>query len=87
MVTTTITGEYSEEELRILSALHGIGVIILNSQELEKSEILLPAKRKNEIDWQSINRIAGENRDFERFISYVNNYYASDNLIAEIWNK
>ncbi|WP_211296573.1 hypothetical protein [Neisseria iguanae] len=75
LVTASIVGEHTEEELRILSALHGIGVIVLNVDELPESETLLPAKRKTETDWQSVNRIVEQNADFATFIEYVAIYY------------
>lgn len=87
LVTASIVGEHTEEELRILSALHGIGVIVLNVHELSESEILLPAKRKTETDWQSANRIVEQNSDFARFIEYVAIYYQSGKVIKENWNK
>ncbi|ARU65426.1 HrgA protein [Histophilus somni] len=87
LVTTAIVGEHTEEELRILSALHGIGVIILNLDDLNESEILLPAKRKTEIDWQSANRIVEQNTDFNKFIEYVAIYYKTGKIVKESWNK
>ena len=80
-------GERTEEELRILSALHGIGVIILNLDELSDSEILLPARRKPQIDWHSVNRICEQNRDFETFIEYVATYYQSGKIFKTNWNR
>lgn len=87
LVTTAIIGEHTEEELRILSALHGIGVMILNLNDLSESEILLPAKRKTEIDWQSANRIVEQNADFEMFIEYVAIYYQTGKIVEKNWNK
>lgn len=87
LVTAAIVGEHTEEELRILSALHGIGVMVLNLDELSESEILLPAKRKTETDWQSVNRIVEQNSDFATFIEYVAIYYQSGKVIEKNWNK
>lgn len=87
LVSAAIVGEHTEEELRILSALHGIGVIILNIDDLSESEILLPAKRKMETDWQSVNRIVEQNKDFETFIEYVAIYYQSGKIVEKNWNK
>lgn len=87
LVATAIVGEHTEEELRILSALHGIGVIILNLDELSDSEILLPARRKPQIDWHSVNRICEQNRDFETFIEYVATYYQSGKIFKTNWNR
>ncbi|MCK3657715.1 HrgA protein [Pasteurellaceae bacterium Pebbles2] len=75
------------EELRILSALHGIGVILLVPNDLSQSEILLPAKQKLEVDWQSVNRIVTENSDFEKYIKYVSVYYQTGELFKNNWNK
>lgn len=87
LVTTAIVGEHTEEELRILSALHGIGVMILNLDDLSESEILLPAKRKTEIDWQSANRIVEQNADFQDFIEYVAIYYQTGKIVEQNWNR
>lgn len=87
LVTAAIIGEHTEEELRILSALHGIGVIVLNADDLAESEILLPAKRKTEVDWQSADRITEQNRDFATFIEYVAIYYQSGKIVEKNWNK
>lgn len=87
LVATAIVGEHTVEELRILSALHSIGVIILNLDELSDSEILLPARRKPQIDWHSVNRICEQNRDFETFIEYVATYYQSGKIFKTNWNR
>jgi len=47
---------------------YGIGVIKIDPNDLEQSEILLPAKEKTILDWDTINRLADENRDFKRFL-------------------
>ncbi|MEY4769052.1 MAG: hypothetical protein RL637_1691 [Pseudomonadota bacterium] len=75
-----------EQELRMLSALHGIGVILLNPQNPCESEILLPAIARPEIDWQSVNRIVLENEDFKSFVELVSTYYQTGRIIGD-WNK
>jgi hypothetical protein len=75
-----------EQELRMLSALHGIGVILLNPQNPCESEILLPAIARIEIDWQSVNRIVLENEDFKGFVELVSTYYQTGRIIGH-WNK
>lgn len=67
LVATSISTSDVEDELRMLSALHGIGVILLTPENPTESEILLPARRRTEVDWQSINRIVNENADFKNF--------------------
>lgn len=56
------------DELRRLNNSFGIGIILLNAKEIEQSEIILPAKEKEFIDWDTIDRLADENIDFKQFI-------------------
>jgi len=56
------------DELRRLNNAFGIGVIKLDSNDLEQSEIILPAKEKQVLDWDTINRLAEENTDFKKFL-------------------
>lgn len=87
LVATSISTNEVEEELRMLSALHGIGVIILIPENPTESEILLPARRRAEVDWQSINRILNENADFKNFIELVSIYYQTGRIRSQDWNK
>ena len=86
LVATSISTNEVEEELRMLSALHGIGVILLNPENPTESEILLPARRRPEVDWQSINRILNENSDFKNFIELVSIYYQTGRIRSQDWN-
>jgi hypothetical protein len=87
LVATSISTNEVEEELRMLSALHGIGVIILIPENPTESEILLPARRRPEVDWQSINRILNENSDFKNFIELVSIYYQTGRIRMQDWNR
>lgn len=59
------------EELRRLSQSFGIGVIQLDTVRVEDSEILLTAKERSEVDWETVNRIAEINPDFADFVDCV----------------
>lgn len=85
LVTTSIANS-CDEELKMLSALHGIGVIILKPENPSESEVFLPAKTNLEVDWASVNRIVLENSDFKKFIDFVSDYYQRRCLRNE-WNK
>ena len=87
LVTTSISDNKVEQELRMLSALHGIGVILLNPENPSESEILLPAKSRPEVDWQSVNRILVENSDFKDYIELVSTYYQTGRIRKKDWNK
>jgi hypothetical protein len=87
LVATSISDSSVEQELRMLSALHGIGVILLNPENPSESEMMLPAKSRAEVDWQSVNRILVENADFKDYIELVSTYYQTGRLRARDWNK
>ncbi|AZS49432.1 HrgA protein [Entomomonas moraniae] len=87
LVCTSIAGDGTEDELRMLSALHGIGVIVLNTKDLSESEILIPARAKTDIDWQTVNRLVVENGDMKEFVDLVSNYYETGRLRTKDWNK
>ncbi|MCK5355245.1 MAG: hypothetical protein KAJ63_09015, partial [Methyloprofundus sp.] len=53
LVATSISDANVEQELRMLSALHGVGIILLNVENPTESEMMLPSKARAEIDWQS----------------------------------
>lgn len=76
-----------EAELQMLASLHGIGVLILNTDSLYDSQILIPARERTAIDWQSVNRIVSENTDFHRFIEQVGIYSQTGRLVKSVWNK
>jgi len=86
LVATGINNDV-EAELQMLCALHGIGVLLLNTHSLFDSQILIPAHERAVIDWQSVNRIVSENADFHRFIEQVGMYCQTGRLIKSIWNK
>jgi len=87
LVATSISDSTVEQELRMLSALHGIGVILLNPENPSESEMMLPAKARAEVDWQSVNRILIENVDFKDYIELVSTYYQTGRVRARDWNK
>ena len=71
----------------MLSALHGIGVILLNPENPSESEMMLPARSRADVDWQSVNRILVENEDFKDYIELVSTYYQTGRVRARDWNK
>jgi hypothetical protein len=48
-------GEF-EEELQRLSNSFGIGLIKLDLNDPDSSEVIFPAKRKENIDWETVNK-------------------------------
>lgn len=86
LVTAGLADEKVEGELKMLSALHGIGVILLNSENPSESDVLFPATSRPEVDWQSVNRLAEENSDFRDFVEQVSAYYQTGRIRAKDWD-
>lgn len=86
LVATGINNDV-EAELQMLASLHGIGILLLDIESLFDSQILIPARERAEVDWQSVNRIATENSDFHRFIEQVGIYNQTRRLVKSVWNK
>ena len=55
-------------ELKRLNNAFGVGIIKLNKDDVSQSEILFPAVEKTNLDWDTIDRLICENRDFEEFM-------------------
>lgn len=84
LVTAKIKEEsFIMSELKLLSDLHGIGVILLNVENPSESEILFHAKYRT-LDWRVINRIVIENSDFEAFINDVSLYKQTGQVVTTI---
>ena len=59
------------DELTRLSSAFGIGVIKLNLEDPHSSEIVLTAKYREALDWDTINKLVTMNSDFKEFILTV----------------
>ena len=71
LVASEITGTNTMNELRILSGLHGVGLINLNIESPSESQIIIPARERTLVDWDVANRLATENKDFEKYVKSV----------------
>lgn len=76
-----------ERELQMLCALHGIGVILLDPHDFSDSQTLIPARERTGVDWQSVNRLVEENRDFKDFIELVGECHQTGKIHKSLWNK
>lgn len=85
LVATEIEGSNTLKELRILSGLHGIGLIHLNSDVPSESTIVIPAKERYEIDWNVANRLAMENKDFLEYIKLIRQFYQTGEMRESDW--
>ena len=62
------------KELHMLSAAHGIGLIRLDVESPSKSKVLIPARERDAVDWDMVNRLAVENPDFRKFVERVTKF-------------
>lgn len=86
LVAAEISGSGTMRELRVLSGLHGIGVIKLDTGNLAESEILIPSLERADVDWETANRIAEENEDFVSYVKLVRQFYQTGELRQHDWD-
>jgi len=60
-----------KDEIRRLNNAFGIGLIKLNADNVFESEIVFPSRINQEIDWDTVNRLANENADFKSFLRLI----------------
>jgi hypothetical protein len=58
-------------ELSRLTSSFGIGIIQLDLEDIDSSQILFPARSRPLLDWETINKLSEQNSDFEKFIQDV----------------
>ena len=86
LVAAEIEGPDTLKELRMLSAAHGIGLIKLDSENPSESQVYIPAKERNEIDWDTANRLAIENKDFLEYVKLVKQFYQTGEARPSDWD-
>ncbi len=86
LVAKDISGNATMKELRVLSGLHGIGVIKIDPKNIVESEILIPSVERPDVDWETANRIAEENEDFVNYVKLVRQFYQTGELRARDWD-
>ena len=70
----------------MLSGLHGIGFILLDTENPSESQIMIPAKERNDLDWESINRLAEANTDFSDYIEDITSFFAIGKTKKQDWD-
>jgi hypothetical protein len=80
------TDEEFREELRRLSVSFGIGVIHIDIDDPDSSEVILPAKFKESLDWETVNKLS-MNSDFREFLKRVKNDLSSKEIRKERYDK
>lgn len=86
LVAGEVEGNSTVKELRILSAAHGIGLIQLDLEAPAESQIIIPARERPDIDWDTCNRLAVENKDFSQFVKLVREFYQTGGTKMADWD-
>lgn len=85
LVASDVEGADTLKELRILTSLHGIGFIRLDAENPSESQIMIPAKGRREIDWDTANRLCDENKDFLDYIKQIRQFYQTGEIRGADW--
>lgn len=86
LVAAQIDGKVMDE-LRMLHGLHGIGVIRLDAEEPLESQVLIPARLNEQVDWETFNRLTVENPDFRSFAMRVKHFHQTNSVSASGWKS
>jgi hypothetical protein len=74
-------------ELKRLSTAFGIGVIQLDIINPDSSAIIFPAKPKNSIDWDTVNKLSSINPDFKEFLKRIQKDMEFKEIRKELYDK
>lgn len=74
------------DDLQRLSNAFGIGIIRLDIEHAEQSEILFQAQSRDALDWSTVDRLASINPDFRDFLTGVSNT-AKIHVISGAYDK
>ncbi|MCD6531649.1 hypothetical protein J7K99_04320 [bacterium] len=74
-------------ELKRLSDAFGIGIIKLDITDPDSSEIIFPARHKNQIDWDTLNKLARENPNAREFLRRITVDLATKEIRREKYDK
>lgn len=86
LVAAEVEGQDTLKELRMLFAAHGIGLIKLDVDNPADSQVLIPSRERDEIDWDMANRLATENKDFLEYVKLVRQFYQTGEARPADWD-
>ena len=74
-------------ELQRLSMSFGIGIVHLDLEDLDASSILFAAKIKNQLDWETMNKLSRQNEDFANFLKNIKIDFDSKRIHKNEYDK
>ncbi|MCC6123803.1 MAG: hypothetical protein IT426_02485 [Pirellulales bacterium] len=76
-----------QTELKRLSTSFGVGIIRIDVEDPDSTEIILPAKPKDIVDWETVNKLAGINPDFQSFLKRIKIDLSSREIRQEMYDQ
>lgn len=67
-------------------AAHGICLRKLDAENPSESQVLIPARARDEIDCDMANRLASENKDFLEYVNLVKQFYQTGEARPADWD-
>lgn len=86
LVASEIQGDDTLKELRILSSLHGVGFIKLEAGNPAESQIIIPAKERQQLDWDTANRLTEQSKDFKETLQIIRQFYQTGDIRPSFWD-
>lgn len=74
-------------ELARLSSAFGVGVIELDVKEPNSANLRFPAHTRENLDWETLNKLTGMNKDFKQFVKRVRIDLKSNEIRKEKYDK
>jgi hypothetical protein len=74
-------------ELKRLSTAFGIGIIRIDINDPDSTEILFPARSKDSVDWETVNKLAAINSDFREFLKRIKTDLTSREIRREMYDR
>ena len=74
-------------ELERLSMSFGIGIISIDLEDIENSSIKYPAKVKDALDWETMNKLSKQNTDFQKFLRDSKNAFTVKSIYKSEYDE
>ena len=68
----------------MLANRHGIGVIVLDKEKPAGASIRMPAKEKENVDWEMLNRLT-VNGDIVKCLENIYKFFRAGNFQKKFW--
>jgi hypothetical protein len=81
------TDDEFRTELKRLSSSFGIGVIQLDIEDPDSAQTILPARSRETVDWETVNKLAGLNQDFRDFLKRIKTDISSREVRRELYDR